>query len=338
MIIYTGLDRCYRETEEAKSDALQVVKNFSYNHECAIESARQFLMTLAKMPDIQNLNVTQSNKLLGELLKQNPLYSSLFVVNARGFVHSSSHPMPSIPINVMQRKYFRDMVRTKDFSIGEYAVCPAVKRPVFHLAYPIIDTVGRFKGMVVISLDVAHYARMFPMDKLPQGSSLSFSDHQGMCLYHYPSQEDNRIKGDPPDMVKAMSSQSEEGFFTYSKADGVKGLYAYKKFHIRENEPPYLFIRVGIPEKKALSDARKVLTLNVILLGFAFVIALISAWFLGDAIIVRRLNRLVDASRRIGLGDLKTRTGLNRKGDELGELGEVFDEMAEALEIKCVEH
>ena len=299
MIIYTGLDQCYRETEEAKSDALQVVKHFSNTHECAIESARQFLMTLAKVPDIQNLNVTQSNKLLGELLKQNPLYSSLFVVNGRGFVHSSSHPMPSIPINVMQRKYFRDMVRTKDFSIGEYAVCPAVKRPVFHLAYPIIDTVGRFKGMVVISLDVAHYAQMFPMDKLPQGSSLSFSDHQGMSLYRYPSQEDNRIEGDLPDMVKAMSPQSEEGLFTYAKADGVKGLYAYKTFHIRKNEPPYLFIRVGIPEKKALSDARKVLALNVILLGFAFVIALISAWFLGDAISVNEDRPLRDSEENI---------------------------------------
>ena len=60
IIIYSGLSRNYREIERAKSDALQVVKNFSYDHERAVESTRQFLMTLAKVPDIQNLNVTRA--------------------------------------------------------------------------------------------------------------------------------------------------------------------------------------------------------------------------------------------------------------------------------------
>jgi len=63
-----------------------------------------------------------------------------------------------------------------------------------------------------------------------------------------------------------------------------------------------------------------------------------SAWFLGNAIIVKRLHKLVEASRRIERGDLKTRTGLDDKPDELGEVGRVFDEMADALEIKNAEH
>jgi diguanylate cyclase (GGDEF)-like protein/PAS domain S-box-containing protein len=53
---------------------------------------------------------------------------------------------------------------------------------------------------------------------------------------------------------------------------------------------------------------------------------------------VKRLHKLVEASRRIEHGDLKTRTGLDDKPDELGEVGRVFDEMAEALEIKNIEH
>jgi len=337
IIIYSGLDRSYHEIERAKSDALQVVKNFSYDHERAVESARQFLMTLAKVPDIQNMNVTQSNKLLGELLKQNPLYSTLFVVNAQGIVHASGHPLPPAPISVMQRKYFQNMVSQKDFSVGEYAICPAVKRPVLHFAYPIFDSGGQYKGMVALSLDLTRYAKMFPMDQLPQDSILSFSDHKGIFLYRYPGKEDNIPKPDLPDMIKHMSAQ-KDGVFTYTGVDGLIRLYAYKKFLIRANEPAYLFMRVGIPEKKALLHARKALSFNLVLLGIAFIGALFSAWFLGSAIIVRRLNKLVGASRRLGHGDLKTRTGLNHKNDELGELAEVFDEMAEALEEKYIEH
>jgi C4-dicarboxylate-specific signal transduction histidine kinase len=114
-----------------------------------------------------------SQSLLAELLKQNPLYSTIFVVNAQGLVPSSGHPLPPTPISVKTRKYFQVAIRTKDLSVGEYAICPVAKRPVLQFAYPIIDAENQFKGIVATSLSLGRYARMFPMDKLPQGSALS---------------------------------------------------------------------------------------------------------------------------------------------------------------------
>ncbi len=195
IIFFSGWDRSRYEIERAKSDALQVVLNFSYDHERAVESARQFLMTLAKVPDIQNLNAAASNNLLSQLLKQNPLYSTLFVVNAGGFVYATGlPPLPPTPVSVQQRKYFQEVVRIKDFSVGEYAICPAVKRPVLHFAYPLIGTDGSFRGAIALSLDLARYAKMFPMDKLPGDSNLSLCDYKGVILYRYPGKEDNITK------------------------------------------------------------------------------------------------------------------------------------------------
>jgi len=54
IIIYSGLDRSFREIEDAKSDVLGVVRGLAYEHERVMESTRQFLMTLAKIPDIRN--------------------------------------------------------------------------------------------------------------------------------------------------------------------------------------------------------------------------------------------------------------------------------------------
>jgi diguanylate cyclase (GGDEF)-like protein/PAS domain S-box-containing protein len=337
IIIYSGVDRSFHDIEEAKSDALQVVKNFSFDHERAVESTRQLLMTLAKIPDIKNLDMPASNKLLSELLKQNPQYGTLFVVNAQGILYSSGTPLPPTPLSCKTRKYFRDAVKKKDFSVGEYGICPVVKHPVIEFSYPILAAKNQFKGVVVASLDLARFAQMLPMEKIPQGSTLSFGDHKGNLLYHYPNIKENVPKIDLPDMIKNMSAQPDEGVFTYTGVKGVKRLYAYKKFRLNEKEPPYLFIRVGIPEEKALLHARRALSVNLVLLGVAFIIALISAWFLGNFIIVGRLNKLVQASRRLGHGDLKTRTGLPYKRDELGELTKVFDEMVETLETKNAE-
>ena len=337
IVIHTGSSRSSRDIEDAKSDALGVIRGLAYEHERAVESTRQFLMTLARVPDIKSLNAPASNKFLKELLKQNPAYGTLFVVNAQGLLHASGTPLPRTPLSFGHRKYYRDALRTRDFSVGEYGICPVLKRPVLEFAFPIIAERDQFKGVVAVSLDLARYAQMFPMEKLPDGSALSFGDQTGLFLYRYPGLEDHMPNADLPDMIKHMSVQPDEGVFTYMGVDGVRRLNAYRRFHLGINSSPYLFVCVGIPEEKALLHARKALLIHVGLLGVAFFVTVFSAWSLGNAMIVKRLRKLVEASRRLGHGDLKARTGLDHKSDELGEVGKAFDEMAEAIETKSAE-
>jgi len=334
--IYSGLDRGSREIEDAKSDAIEAVENLAFEHERVMESSRQFLMTLAKIPAVQNLNVTETNQLLEVLLKQNPSYGGIIVLNAQGIL-SSSAPLYK-PTSMASSKFFQDVVRTKDFSVGEYAICQSLNRPVLHLAYPIADEGGRLKGVVGVSLDIARYGRIFSMEKLPLGSTLSFSDHRGILLFAYPEHGTHMPRTDLPDTIGYMSDFGREGVFTYAGVDDVKRINAYRRFHLKLNQSPYLFIRVGIPESEALYHARKTLFIHVVLLSAASLIVVLSAWLFGNAIIVKRLRKLVEASRRIEHGDLKTRTGMGHQPDELGEVAKVFDEMAEALEEKNAEH
>ena len=63
-----------------------------------------------------------------------------------------------------------------------------------------------------------------------------------------------------------MLSQGEEGVFTYTGTDGVKRLNAYKRFQLSSKESPYLYMRIGIPEGKALMPARSALLTNLMLL------------------------------------------------------------------------
>ena len=93
-------------------------------------------------------------------------------------------------------------------------------------------------------------------------------------------------------------------------------------------------MRVGIPEEQALAHVRNTLFITVTLLCAAFIIAVTVAWFLGKMIIVERLNRLAEASQRLGHGDLTARTGLEHSEDELGQVTRAFDDMAGELEHK----
>jgi len=330
IIIYTGLDRQQRDIKMAENDALQALHSLAYDHERAVESARHFLITLVKIPDIYNLKVSASSRLLGELEKQNLLYGNIFVVDAKGMLSSSA--IPTAPMDLRYRKYFQDVLRTKNFSAGEYAVGRIIHRPVIHFAYPVFDTGKHFKGVIAVAIDLEHYAEAFTRTKLPEGSVFGIYDHKHIRLYR--SQESKKYAGviDSPHMIRHMTSGPAEGVFTAVGVDGVKRLNAYKRFYLKDSTSPYLFMRVGIPEETALADAKKTLFVNITLLCLAFIIALVSAWFVGNIMIARRLNRLVDASRQLGHGDLTVRTALDHSEDELGQLAYAFDEMADALE------
>ena len=61
-------------------------------------------------------------------------------------------------------------------------------------------------------------------------------------------------------------------------------------------------------------------------------LALMAAWFGGEHFILRQVRALTDAAKRLGKGDMSSRTGLHDSPGELGQLAEVFDTMAESLQ------
>jgi signal transduction histidine kinase/ActR/RegA family two-component response regulator/HAMP domain-containing protein len=67
------------------------------------------------------------------------------------------------------------------------------------------------------------------------------------------------------------------------------------------------------------------------------ILALMAAWFGGERFILRQVRALSDAAKRLGKGDMSSRTGLHNSPGELGQLAEVFDGMAESLQQRVKE-
>jgi diguanylate cyclase (GGDEF)-like protein/PAS domain S-box-containing protein len=73
-------------------------------------------------------------------------------------------------------------------------------------------------------------------------------------------------------------------------------------------------------------------------MGLLGVLVSLLAWRVVSTGVLRRVKALLNATRRLGAGDLTVRSGLADEKGELGALARQFDAMAAALERKAAEH
>jgi len=331
IIIYSSYERQRHDVERTKADALIIAQGLGNDHENDVEATHGFLKTLARLPVLRSRDAAACNKLFRELLRDNPQYTTIYAADRDGRMYANALPFSSISIK--QSNYFQEAVRTKSFSAGNYFIGKITGRAVQPFAFPVTDSGGRVTGVVAVSLDLEKYGRGFEkITQLPKGSTLNLLDRNYTRLYRYPDNERYIGQADLPEIIRQLSKGPREGVFTAVGVDGTRRIFAYRQFFLEGGSSPYAYLRVGIPEEQALALARKCFLRNLVLVSL--VAAVLTAWLLAHLLIVRRLDRLVDASMKVGQGDFSTRTGLDHEGGELGQLARSFDEMAQSLEQK----
>jgi signal transduction histidine kinase len=113
--------------------------------------------------------------------------------------------------------------------------------------------------------------------------------------------------------------------------DGVRRLYTSTPLN-RTQGIADAHVFVGIPVKAAYAYANHTLAQNLIVLGIVSVLALAAAWIASDVFVLRHVRGLVAAAKKMRLGTLSARSGVEHGPGEIGELAQSFDEMAAALE------
>jgi signal transduction histidine kinase len=161
---------------------------------------------------------------------------------------------------------------------------------------------------------------------------LTVMDRNGTVLAHYPDAA--RWLGQPmpeSSVARAILARQGHGITEAPGVDGIPRLFAFAPFgHGAPREDAY--VSVGIPRAVAFAHADRMRARNLIALGMVTALALAAAWIGGRLFIVRRVQALVEATRRLSVGDLGARTGLPHGSGELGQLARAFDRMAESLQ------
>jgi diguanylate cyclase (GGDEF)-like protein/PAS domain S-box-containing protein len=124
-----------------------------------------------------------------------------------------------------------------------------------------------------------------------------------------------------------------KGVVNLPDIEGVTRLFAFSPIQVA-SETGDLYISLGLSQKAEAAMARRILLRRLVGPGAIGILALVMMWVFVDRFILTRLDTLVKATRRLGAGDLRARTGLAYGQGELGQLANAFDEMAVALQAR----
>lgn len=332
--IYSGITERNEAIRNAKNQSLKFVGIIAGEQQSLVAGVEQLVTALSFVPELRSRNVAATNSLLVDLLKKNPQFTNIAVMDMTGRVWGSAAPFQG-RVSLGDRRYFREAVRTGRFSSGEFTIGRISGKPIMNFGYPVKGRSGRMVAVIGAAFDLEYIQHNFEKMDLPMGSSFSVLDHNGTILYRdrqgARSQGRSEKRETGMEIFGKMREGPEEGTFDAVGEDGVLQMFAYRKIVLTNESGPSLYIRASIPRSAAISHVNAAMIQSLAVWMVFFLGGLLLAWFVGKRFIVDPVRVLGKASHEIAVGAEAVHVSALVQGGELGELARAFDHMAEAL-------
>jgi signal transduction histidine kinase/HAMP domain-containing protein len=333
-ILFSVLESRQQAADHARENARWLIRLLAQEQRDLVESARQLLLSLAQLPIVRRPEWSAlCSRTFADVRAKNIYYANLGVIDADGTLRCSALPHAD-RVDLADRDYFREALRTQSFAIGDYQIGRVTGKSTTNIGYPVLDAAGHPRAVVFIALDVGTLAnQLIKTAALTEGSTLTILNSRGMILARHPEPE-KWVGKKLPNAAVLRAILDGRGGDTLEGAgvDGVERLYTFAPFYSTAANSVY--VSAGIPTDAVYAEANSRLmraaVLMILITGAAIVLARMGS----QALVLKPAAALMSAARRLGQGELAARTGLPHTADEFGQLAQTFDQMAASLEQK----
>lgn len=330
LMLINAHERRREAVNEIEKDAARLIQRTAGECQRLLDGSRDLLVVMAQTPEVRGFDHQACSELFRRILPQNPQYTNFGMADSNGKLLCSALPFHP-GINIGDRGYFRRAKATRGFAVGEYQVGRINGKPAVNVAYPVLDAQGQVKGVVFAALNLDFLNQLSSRLNLPKGADFTIADRRGTIVVRYPQM--GKWVGRPyqelPEGRTILERRS--GVAELRDADGTMRQYVFSPLTEAEAGME-AEVSVGVPSSVAFARVNEVRVRNALVLAAAAVLTLIAAYIASDTLILRRVRRLVEATRRVSSGDLDVRPHVDRSRDELGRLARSFDEMTRSLQ------
>ncbi len=301
-----------------------------------LESTRQILIAVASIH--RTTKPDMSRIILADLAKRCPYYTGFGVVDPGekpGSPDFSTNVASGVSIDdeLLQRA-----ITSRQLVVGRFqAASSGERRDLLSVAYCVAgvsNTTPATVAFVVLDLgwldSLLSEERVTGHDSLfPSGMILNIVNRSGTIFTRYPDQEMWTGKKLPDTKVLEEIFRKGAGSAELIGVDGLSRFYAFQSVKAASDQ---IFVCTGVSKKDALADVRSNMRRSLAGVSIVGLVLILAAWFGTGLFISRPVALLVDATQRLGAGDLAARTGVIGGPSEIAQLAGAFDRMAESLQ------
>lgn len=332
LTIYSTWDERARAQVQARDNIQRLALQAAQRQQQIIESAKQTLAAISLNPASVQADQRSCNAFLAELLaRSSGIYQSMGIYRDDGLLICNAIPWEG-SIYSPDRLYFKLVLATGKFAIGDYQIGRVTRQQGINFGYPVTDETGVVNAVAFVAVDLDKLNQMAADNHFPDQAVVTIVDRDGTVLARHPLKAGAvGTKLQNPQVLDIVRS-ARSGVFELHASDGSDRLWAYET--VTDNPDGVIPMKalVSIPMGVVFAEANRALVRNLIGIVLATMLLLIGAWYGAGKYIQQRVNVLLNAARRVHSGDLDARTGMSSNGTELSQIGAAFDEMTQALQ------
>jgi two-component sensor histidine kinase len=326
MLGYNEFSVRYQRSVETNAQVSVAARQVGSELERIIEGARTLLITAASIPSVANLQPTTCRHALGLIAAQLEQYRTILVLDPEGNVICDSRPAP-VNVNLGDRSYFKEAVKTKGVVIGEFTVGRLSHDNVLPFALSMWQGKA-VKAVVVAGLRLDWLQKRIEERGTLPGGGVSIVDKNGIILARAPSPE--RYVGTKlPQRFMALLHEARPGTTTLDSQDGIRRIIGYEPLEM-PSKPFY--VAASISEAQALSSTNRASIVSIIAISLGVVIAFLAANFVGNRFILRPIDDVVQVLERWSAGNTAARTHMVATQGEIGQVGSSLDRLLDELD------
>src|SRR3982074_3499860 len=321
---YNEFDLRRARQVEVQNHALSLARLAAAEEQQIVQGSRHVLIAMSELPSIKTRDSQACDSYLAAIQQRFPAFIRFLVtdLNGRSFCNTNSDHRP---INIAARPYFANIVKTGQFTVGEFSKGLATDRNIVQFALPFYGDDGRMGGVIVAGLGLDWLADYIARKGVPEGAALAITDRNGIYLARYPHNE--RFVGTkmPGDRYLKMD---DRGAVDILDIDGVERIEGYSALRADSGG---LVVSFGLNKAQAFAEIQGRTQRGVFLIILSTSLVLFLTSLGARRFVDRPLGQLVNAANRWRLGEFARRVDI-RGNSEFARVADAFNTMADALE------